>query len=222
MAALAKEYPQQVKVWDFRAVLNDEHTQEQMLRWLGVTEPVLVVGEVTHASSPTQVPALEPEPESEPARHLDATDVHRWWQELELEEIRQDLQAEHQSKCGGGDNAAVVETAPDQLEVSTAASSAAISNDNAVAHDSCVPCSTPARDRFHCYSDAVAWDRWHTEKPLRIVDYELGFPVVIKEADGYPVPPPVRLASRFTWLSHPYATLFCFNHLTFDGTIDRG
>ena len=195
MAKLATEYPQQVKVWDFRAVLNDEKTQEQMLRWLGVTEPVLVVGEVTHASSPTQVPAPalgpEPEPEREPAHHLDATGVHRWWQELELEEIRQDLQAEQQSKCGDGDNAAVVDTAPDQLEMSTVASIATISNDTAVAHDSCVPCGTPARDRFQCYSDAVAWDRWHTEKPLRIVDYELGFPVVIEEADGYPDPPPV-------------------------------
>ena len=52
VAELAEAYPQQVRVWDFREVLNDETTQERMLRWLGVTEPVLAVGEVTHASSP--------------------------------------------------------------------------------------------------------------------------------------------------------------------------
>eukprot|EP01043_Picozoa_sp_COSAG02_P083190 COSAG02_NODE_21258_length_796_cov_0.967001_1_plen_50_part_10 len=30
VAALVEAHPQQVRVWDFRAALNDESTQEQM------------------------------------------------------------------------------------------------------------------------------------------------------------------------------------------------
>lgn len=209
MAELAEAYPQQVRVWDFRAALNDESTQGQMLRWIGVAEPVLAVGEVTHASSPAPVPA-ELQPEPEPTKHLIATGVS-WWQELELEEMRQDLNADRQL-TSGNDVAAAGHTAPDRVEqglvsVSTTAmdvlsGTGAASGVAVGALDSCLPCKTPARDRFQCYSDAVAWDRWHTEKPLRIVDYQLGFPIVIEEPNGYPAPPPVRFACSCTVLSY--------------------
>ena len=57
MSSLLKSHPSQVRAWDFRAALNDAAVQEEMLRWVGVAEPVLVVGEVTHASQPLPEPS---------------------------------------------------------------------------------------------------------------------------------------------------------------------
>lgn len=201
ISKLANVYPQQVRIWDFRAVLNDEKVQKQMLHWVGVTEPVLVVGEVTHASSPSPAAAaLEVKPE--PSQQLESSNT-RWWQELELEEMRQDLRSELQLEDDKDEaESTIVHNVSDQFDQdpiceTTLPAIATATGVGTVARTShacgpCLLCKTPARDSYQCYSSALAWDRWHTEKPLRIVDYELGFPVVVKEASGYPTPPPVR------------------------------
>lgn len=168
----------------------------------------LYVGEVPSAGrigpgSPALPPA-EMQPEPEPEQHLNDIKA-RWWQELELEEIRQDLCAAEQQPTGdntsevsmicqpAADQVGEVGLAPSSTSATTAALGGAATASQGIDGSPivCLSCRTPAQDRFQSYSDAVAWDRWHTEKPLRIVDYELGFPVVIEEPNGYPRPPPV-------------------------------
>ena len=127
----------------------------------GAQEPELVVGEATHASA-----SVDPKkPGKEAAGASRQARVERLASQPEPEpEPEPEPQPEPQPET---------ETEPEAKPVET-----------------CAPCGAPPRDCHQCYADGTAFERWHTKPPLRIVDYALGFPVVLEEADGYPMPPP--------------------------------
>ena len=198
VAELVAAHPEQVRAWDFRAVLNDATAQEEMLRWIGVTEPVLVLGEVTHASKPEPEPEpepeQEPEPEPEPEPELEAQSTGGWWKELELEEMRQDLAAARQLRhdqteqlASGGPYATTDTKTENGTEEETENKAQKEPDEGGQA--GCLPGKAPPSDRHQHYADTLAWERWYTEAPLRVVNYSLGFPVVVEEPDGYPKPP---------------------------------
>ena len=149
---LLKAHPTRVRRYSHFSVLNHAATQEEMLRWLGVTEPILELGVVHNRSSATAPlqreqallsrtgkysgPEPEPEPEPEPqagTRQADEEDEDEDAVRHQTQEESCDLQQS---------------THHTQSKVTTA--------------DACA---------YQHYSSPEAWERWHTKAPLRHVDY---------------------------------------------------
>ena len=117
-----------------------------------------------------------------------------WWKELELEEMRQDLAAARQLRhdqteqlASGGPYATADTKTENGTEEETENKAQKEPDEGGQA--GCLPGKAPPSDRHQHYADTLAWERWYTEAPLRVVNYSLGFPVVVEEPDGYPKPP---------------------------------
>lgn len=179
VAVLCQAYPQSVRCYSHEAVLNDAATQEEMLSWLGVDQPNLVVGEV-HNRSQLFCPSCSL-PSTSTVESVEVEDADHVRQRRLVKLGLTPRPEPEPYQCSGSSR---------ESNVSEIVPSPGESKYSVVLCDREPPLQRRrvARDNFQHYSSAEAWRRWHTRAALRHVDYTLGYPIVVSDAAPDPTP----------------------------------